>query len=382
MNTKRASSLCFGLILAFCLTPAGAQVTGGFSTTSPPAATTPPAPRHVATPPAGLHALKVGDRTFFCEPAEDDWIKQAVAIIKPPARPTTMPSDMISNITQRGPEVAKEILTDFAATDAKPVNDILNGKLTDQLKKLDTLKPVICYMPVSRTKLNNVLKAGWTDPRYRYVPVADQFTYATDIKLSLDAPMDDQVIWMEIADAQTADDKKTKLVSTVQDFENRYADGESLLSQVDTRSALVSFLNTQYMEPLKLPVSAQWFGNAVAEVYSLKYTSVLSGVPRLQMTVGLLRDDPHNPLQPMAINLLNPMDTSVLRPEVVPLYNQAAVRKGSAIVVNWITQNGDGVLAKTLPSMRAIPLTDPADLAKRIKDATGFDATKLMVPLQ
>ncbi len=291
-----------------------------------------------------------------------------------------MPSDVINSIQRNGPEVVKQILADFAATDPKPVNDALNVTLVPQLKQLDTLQPAIFYMPTMRQKLIDLMDAGWTDPRYHYNRFNKDVEYDSGIKISLDVPMDDQVILIPLDNAPTPAAKHEALAKTVSDFENRYASAEMYLSEVETRNVLLGLLQSTYMDPLKLPIPQQWFGRSIAQVYSVKYTAMVVGSSRDTMTQSLVAGNPRNPLKPEAIDLINPMNVSVLRPEFVPAYDDAATQKGVRVIVSWIRQAGDGGLAKVLPSLRYAPITSPADLIKRIKDATGADLTKDMSP--
>ena len=50
------------------------------------------------------------------------------------------------------------------------------------------------------------------------------------------------------------------------------------------------------------------------------------------------------------------------------------------IVNAWVVRGGDGVLAKTLPALRAHPPDTAIDLIKIIRDATGIDLTPNMRP--
>jgi hypothetical protein len=367
MNTTRATGLCFGIIALLSFAWVNGQAAPGQPATQP---------AHIAVIPPGMHALKVGDRTFFCDPADDDWIKQASAKSKPATRPTTMPSDLLKIVLVRGPTVTKEILADFASIDPKPVTEMLNTMLIGQLKKLEALKPVIIFMPTTQKKLNDALMAGWTDPRYRYVPINGNVQYDTGIHVSMDSPMDDQVIFVDTTGDTTPEAKRDRLSNIMTDFDAKYLGTLSYVSEAEVRNAFVSFINVQYMQPLKLPVNLAWFGNAVSEVYSLKYTAEVIGVSRDALNQGLMRDNPNNPFNTDRLDLLvSPLDPSAMRPQFQAALQEASALKGARAVLKWVSAGGDGVLAKTIPALRNTPPANAQDLVKRIKDATAIDLT-------
>src|SRR5579862_8525644 len=57
-------------------------------------------PRKVIIPP-GFHLITVANRNIICQATDDAWIKDAVTGVKPATRPTTMPSDVITDVKSR-----------------------------------------------------------------------------------------------------------------------------------------------------------------------------------------------------------------------------------------------------------------------------------------
>ncbi|MGA2583882.1 MAG: hypothetical protein ABSG31_11440 [Tepidisphaeraceae bacterium] len=362
---------------ALIIVVAGAQMEALGDTAAPP--TTAPS-RHVVVIPPGFHVVTLAGENVICQPADDAWVKAAVLAVKPSTQPTTMPSDLIQSIKDHRTILASQMMSDFALTDPKPLNDMIDGIMLDALQKLEKMNPPLFYLVISKKQLAEIMDNGWEDPHFHYIRFANDVEYANSLNFSLDAPMDDQVIWVPVQDDDAVATKSDTLTTTISELNIKYASALSSLAQQGTLNSFSRFILTQVMDPLKLPASEQWFPQAIAEVYAIKYATFLTGGSRQGLINALLAPNPQNPIQPLSLNLVNPLDPSSMTAQGLPFYNDAVVRKGAFIVVQWVNLGGEGVVAKTLPELRAFPPSNPEDLIKAVKDATGIDLTPAMLP--
>jgi hypothetical protein len=387
---------------------AGALVVGAINAPSAVAQSAAPAPGvalaapatqayvpRLAVVPPGFHDITVGGTRIFCDPADDAWVKQGVAAVGPVTRPTTMPDDLLGRVQLlRGP-ITTAIMQDMALTDQKPVDAIFDDKANGMLivlNKLINLKPPVIFMPVSRAKLAVMLQAGWSDPHFRYNRFAGDVEHSNDIALSIDHPMDDTVMWVEIKDTDSPKDRAAALAGAIHDFQDSYGQSLSVLVQGGIRNVFSDFIYLKVMEPMGFPLSTAWFPRGIAGVYGIKYTTMLTGSSRADLENALSADDPQNPLSGSGLDLIHPLDPAGMHPELIPLYDQALMRKSAAIVNMWVKQGGDGVVAKTLPVLRPrVQMTgddkktpvlniSTDELLKTIQTATGIDLTPALLP--
>jgi hypothetical protein len=382
INSAWAIAMC--LVLTVGLEVAGGDESPATTASSAPTApldvaATQPNPPHVALPPPGFHKLTVGNRSAFCLPADDGWVREALSSVGPSTRPTTMPSDMVASIQQRRDALVQMMMQDLALTDRKDLDAMLDRILAN-LAKVQTASVNVYYMPVTRAKLAGFMRDGWSDPRFHYIRYANDVAFDPTVTFTLDQQADDLVDWLEIRDDDPPASRRQALINKIEDFETADLSWFSLISQSGTRNVLAEFIRKHVVEPLKFPTSLTWFGQGVTGVYAVKYSALLSGSSREAQIASLIRPDPRNPLRAQSLDLVNPLDPAEMRPQLVQVYNEAAVHRGVDIVNAWVVRGGDGVLAKTLPALRAHPPDTAIDLIKIIRDATGIDLTPNMRP--
>jgi len=344
-----------------------------------PFATTRPHAPHVAVPPPGFHKITVDSYSAFCQPVDDDWVHDALAAIAPTTRPTTMPADMTADIEKHREQLVQMMMQDLALTDRKDLDTAID-RILSNLAKIQNASVAVYYMPVTRTKLAELMRGGWSDPRFRYIRYANDVVFDPTVTFSLDQQTDDLVDWLEIRDEDSPEVRRNELIKKITDFQSADVAWFSMVSQSGTRNVLAEFMTNHVIDPLKLPDSLTWFGRGVTGVYAIKYATFLSGSSRAAQISALIRPDPRNPLRPESLDLVNPLDPAQMRPQLVQVYEEAAVHRGVDIVNVWVQRGGDGVLAKTLPSLRSHPPTSAAELIKTIRDATGIDLTPDMQP--
>jgi hypothetical protein len=380
---RRGAVTLATILILLALLPMAAPADDASSSAAGEPATAPstqPYVPHVAVVPPGYHAITVGDRVVWCQDADEDWVRAAVAAARPATRPTTMPSDVQVSIAQHRDALAAMIASDFGIDDRKDLDQSIDVDLLPQLAKLQALKPPVIFFPITRENLIQLLQNGWSDPRFRYNHFAQDVEYIENINLTIDHAMDDQVIWVSIRPTETIDAKRDALSSAISDFDYSYEQYLSLISQSGTRNVMANFLSEKILSQVKLQPTEEWFNKSAAQVFAIKYATFITGSTRQGLTLALLRGDPRNPLDWPPLDLVNPLNPDNMRAQYRVFYDNAILRKGAFAISAWITKGGDAIMGKTLDKLRATPPQNAADLIKAMQDASGIDPTPVMVP--
>jgi hypothetical protein len=290
-----------------------------------------------------------------------------------------MPSDIIQSIRQQHDQLTSQMMRDLALSDPQPLDNFLDNKLIPGLARIQALNPAVYYLIATRQKVADLMADGWTDSRFHYIRFAHDVAYRPLAIITTDRPMDELLFWPEFHDGDTTATKRDNLVAEIVDFEEGYPAQLSTFGKNQMENETVDFIHKQVMVPLKLPRLLNWFDFGVCNIYAVKYASEVTGISRQEWTERVI-GRPGEPTPWMSLDLVNPIDPATIRPDYLMNYNRALVLKAATVIQHWIDKGGDGVLAKTLPALRAhAPATSP-DLIKVILTATGIDLTNDMLP--
>lgn len=335
----------------------------------------PDAPRYVMTIPPGFHKVESGFRVALCEAVDDAWVKKALADVAPTTMPSTMPADIIDRLNDRRGILKARIAGDLSLKDTVLVDQLIDKTMIPQAKKLNEIQPPIFYLVSTRDRIKQLLKNGWSDPRFRYNRVNDDVNFSPDLRLSDERPMDDMVMPVIYAPDATPEAKRKVLEQMMQRNEASVVDAFSRRSQLIAQLALIEFIQKQALDPLKLKDDQQWLGLGMQAVLSARYMHDLLGISEEDLLARMTRDDPRNPIRPDAVDLLHPADRAQMKREWVPLYGDAYRVKSARVVRNWSAKCGESAVATTLAAMRANPPADGPALIKLISVTTGVDLT-------
>jgi len=334
---------------------------------------------HKAELPPGFHVLTVGDRAVFCAGGDDAWVKPVLASVPAATRPATMPSDVISALQQRRSELTSQILQDLALDDRKGVDEFIDGKLLPALARGVSLKPTVYYFPATRENIADLLDAGWSDPRFHYIRFAHDVSYSSILRVPLDGPTDDLVLWVEIHDGDAPATRGDALAGEIKRYEDAIANHCSMFAMNQTEHLLEVFIHEKVFVPLKLPARLGWVDFGASNVFAVKYAALLTGVPRQTWIDQLIgRPDERRPF--VRLDLINALDPAQIRPEYLAAYDQALLPKGALVIHSLLTKAGEGALAKVLPAWRAHAPQTPQELIQSVQAATGVDLTPDMQP--
>ena len=336
-------------------------------------------PRHVAQVPPGFERLELDGRTFFVMPAEEAWLRRAVAEMTPATMPTTMPADLVANLRARRATLRQRMVFDTGIAPAD-VDEYLDQRLTVFLSRMEGLRPPIIYLVASPQQVKGAMKAGWTDPRYRYNRAADDVNFSTTVNLTLDEGGDDMVLPLFFADEEAPEARQKRVAA-----EMRAAEG-SILSAVSQRAqsmmmvAMVELISAKVLDPLGLKADQEWFGVGVAGVLGAKYVAILTGMSEARLLNEMTRPIPANPMRPTSLDLLRPTNIEDVRPEWMEAYTDAYRRRAMMVVWRLLAQAGEGAIAKVIAAMKQAPPADGPALVQLIKDVTGVDLTNELRP--
>jgi hypothetical protein len=332
---------------------------------------------HSAVVPPGFHVVSEGNRSAFCEPADDDWVKSALQSVPPTTRPTTLPSDLVTSLEQHRADLTSQMVQDLALPDSKTVDHFIDTVLLPDLKKMSEMKPNIYYFPATHDQVVNFLAGGWSDPRFHYLRFANDLTYTANFRLSADGPSDDIVWWVEIHDGDTTATRRDALVTQIKALEAGLADNVNLYSTNQTEHLFEAFIHQNIFLPLKLPERLQWLDFGTSNIFAVQFASIVSGMSR-QYWIDQLIGRPDESRPYLYIDLIDGIDPAQISPQNIPYYDQAILPKGAYVIHSLMLKCGDTALSKVLPAWRAHTPQTPQELIQSVKTATGFDLTPYM----
>jgi hypothetical protein len=336
-------------------------------------------PRHVAQVPPGFTRLELDGRTFFVMPAEEPWLRRAIAEMTPATMPTTMPTDLLANLSARSAALRQRMTFDTGIAPAD-VDEYLDQRLKVFLTRMESLHPPIIYLVASPQQVKDAMKAGWTDPRYRYNRAADDVNFSTQVSLSLDESSDDLVLPLFFADNDPPEARQKRVASEMRATEAAILGEVSRRSQSMMMVAMVELISSKVLDPLQLKPDQEWFGVGVAGVLGSKYVAILTGMSEARLLNEMTRPVPQNPMRPSSLDLLHPTNINDVRPEWVEAYTDAYRRRSMMVVWRLLAQSGEGSIAKVIAAMKRTPPADGPALVQLIKDVTGVDLTNELRP--
>jgi hypothetical protein len=234
------------------------------------------------------------------------------------------------------------------------------------------------YLVCSRERLRELMKAGWQDPRFYYNRAADDVAYNSDLHLSTEGGMDDMIMPVAYPHDAPPDVRERALTNTIRRGESAVVEAVSKRAMILTQLALIDFIGRHAVEPLKLKPDQMWFGMGLEAVLSSRYAAELTGMRADDVLDRMTRDDPRNPVRAGSVNLLQPADPSTMRPEWIPMYNDAFRVRSTRVVREWLNRAGDGGVSMALVAFRASPPPDGPALLKMIQMTTGVDLADMV----
>jgi hypothetical protein len=346
---------------------------------APPATSTAPARRTLVMPP-GFHRVAVGSRIALCQDADHTWVQHVLADTKPTTMPTTMPTDLVRLLTERRQLLKGRIAADLTLTDTTAVDKLIDQTLLPKAQKLQQLQVPVFYLVCSRSRLRELVRGGWEDPRFHYNRAANEVYHDPRPVLYDDRPMDDTLLSAVYNDDMPQDARERGLSNVVRNYESAIASAIASHAQAVTQVALVEFIQKQATEPMKLKPDQAWFGQGLETVLSSRYMADLTGADYEQVVGRLLRDRPGNPVRAATVDLLHPPDPATMRPEWVPAQEEAMRIRSSRVVHDLIAKGGQSAVPMCLSAIRVSPPADGPALVRLIAAATGVDLSSAVKP--
>jgi hypothetical protein len=336
-----------------------------------------PTTRYVATLPPGFKTVTVANRIAWCESADEKWVRATLGAVSPTTRPSTMPSDIVAHIAAKRNVLAQTIASDLGVEPAE-IDKLFDEKLLPAIKQLDSFDLRMFYLTLSHARFIGLLRDGvWEDRRFRYNRAAGDVSVTRGVVLTLAPNGTDDVVVPAVYEADDDETARTSALSrVVRENEEMIAGSVSDRSIVLTQLALIEFIGTSVIQPLKLADDQQWFGLGLVGALGAKYAADLTGIERAELIRQMTREYSRMPVKSAGVDLLHPTPATDLRKEYAPYYADAMRRKSTTVMAAWLDRAGEGAVRKTLDAIHIDPPKDGAALVALIKQATGQDLTK------
>jgi hypothetical protein len=369
---KRASVAALSAFILALIIP---QPVFSQTPTSQPA----PAPYVLITPPL-MEKETIDGHVAFCPLELVKTVTAGLHKIKPAARPTTTPSDLVARLDQVRPELLKDMSADLLIPQDK-VAAFLDGKLKTMLSELTAIKPHLFLLVCNQEQLDALTKSGWTAPLFYYNHLAQTTIYTPRITVPLDRAMDDVVMWCEVKPNEKDSDIADAVANQIQTFENSFPQSTFTDALLQMRNLMVNFIGENAINPLKLKPTEDWFGLGVIADMSAKYAAEMTGLSRADMAASLAQDVPQqNPIKAGPLDVLHGFEPGDIKPEFLAYYRDAMSRKGAAAVQKMLNKAGDAALPKILSDIKSNPPADNDALVKLIQTDSGVDLTNDLLP--
>jgi hypothetical protein len=357
-------------------TTAMAQPNAGAAPASAPTSTSAPARRQVVVP-QGFKLIDEGDYKLLLEPSDQAWTTLAIKELVPTTRPSTLPTDIATNLVSLRERLIEAITKDLALPDKSEAEKFLSNQLEPDAKFWTEVRPPLVYLIITHKKLVELKRNGWPEERFYYNRVMDDVTVNRVVDLK--SP-NDIVLLVEYAPEDPPEKRTQALYSRIHEAETgiyRELTVQTMLSQVDK---LRTFVMTHVVPPEQVKEGHNWFVIGVTNILSTRYLAMITGAALDPLMKETINDHPGNPMRSAPIDLLNPADIKEIRPERAGLYIDAYQQKSARAVYEWLRAAGADALPKVLTTWRKTPPADGEALLKLIQQTTNFDITPLTKP--
>ena len=101
-----------------------------------------------------------------------------------------MPVDILDRLAARRQSIVERMVRDLALSDTKQIDEYIDQRLRTFLQRMDEYRPPLVYLVTTSPRLTEIMKQGWTDPRFYYNRAAGDVQYSTRVSLALDEHSD------------------------------------------------------------------------------------------------------------------------------------------------------------------------------------------------
>ena len=242
------------------------------------------------------------------------------------------------------------------------------------------IRPPMFYLVCPKKKLLDLMKGGWTDPRFHYNRVADDVAVYSNVDLSIQHAIDDVLIPALYDPDATPEKKRQMLQKQVDQNEANIAASLSMQGMIMLQTGLVAAIDDAAIKPLALKPGQEWLGIGVEGLYSTRYMTQMNGMRNEDLLHILTDDDPRNPIRASTVNLIHPLKPEQLRPGYDGAYVDALRRRSVIVLNNLLQRTGPEALPKILAAVKKVQPKDPEGLLEIIKQTTSVDISRDVVP--
>jgi hypothetical protein len=343
-----------------------------------PSATSRTAPR-IVSPPKGFVKETISGVPLFIEATEAEWIREAAKGFKPATRPAMGPAEIVEGIGKDRTRLVGQIKADLALADDKEINKFLDEKFLPALRKVESGQPVFYYLPITEQKLKDIVAGGWGDPQFYYNRHSQQVQYDPSYQWPRGEMADESVVPILYGMGELQATRVKALTDTLVAREAGRVGRVVLEGQLRAVQMFQELIEETAMAPLKLRRDQQWFSLGIQAFLTSKYAAPYANTERTRL-LDQFANPGQNPISPWPIDLIDPMEESILRADFRPLYRGAMQNKATVVVNAWTKAKGEEVIPKTLAAVAKAKPADGKALLKLIQDETGLDLTPDLKP--
>ncbi len=342
---------------------------------------TQPALRREVVIPAGYEVIEREGRRVIATMADAEWVRQALVGIQPATRPSTLPADVIERLIAKRAWLEQQLARDLLIEDPAVIRDFIDQRLLPRVRAVESAPIPLFYLAISRPALKELMKQGWSDPRFYYNRAADEIMIQPRLEVNFDRPMDDLLVGAFFEPGDTVEIKQAALADTIQSIEAGLAQELSIQAQRRLQMELLAFIEQHLIDRIDWKADQVWLRLGLVAVLSARYAAEMTGADSLWYVAPMVAEPPRVRLRAANIDLLHPADPQDLRREYVSAYFDAMRRKSVAVVWDWLREaKSEQPVPDTLKAVLERKPVDGQELIKLIHATTDVDLTARLLP--
>lgn len=339
-----------------------------------------PATRPRLSVPPGFVRVDVGTRRFLLRPDDEAWVRRAAGQAPPATRPTTLPTDILTNIEARRAVFVERLAGDLDVPPSR-IEGFLDGVLVPELRELVDQPIASVAMVATRAQYRQALESGWEVPAIRFNRVSGEVLFVQTMVATSDPESAEALVPFLVLDEHTEDQRVAKLAQELSNLDESALRAAAQRAQFILQARLLRFIGGDVLNELKIPQDAEWVVIGITGCLTAKYTSLLSGMSRRAIVEGMTAEPRRAPpgyVRAASIDLVTPLDVASLRPNAVVPYLDAVRRKSVAAIEHLLFLHGDELLPRLIRDLRSTPPANSRDVIRRIAQLSGTDLTAML----
>src|SRR5690606_17635595 len=141
-----------------------------------------------------------------------------------------------------------QLARDLLIEDPAVIRDFIDQRLLPRVRAVESAPIPLFYLAISRPALKELMKQGWSDPRFYYNRAADEIMIQPRLEVNFDRPMDDLLVGAFFEPGDTVEIKQAALADTIQSIEAGLAQELSIQAQRRLQMELLAFIEQHLID--------------------------------------------------------------------------------------------------------------------------------------